>query len=102
MFYERRYVGTCMRYRKSCPADCNLPTEECPKYIPDFVKIAESYGAKGVRVTDEKDIVKAIKDAQQEKKVPTIIEFIIERECNVMPIVPPGNTLGDMIMESEV
>lgn len=102
MFYERRYVGTCMRYRKSCPADCNLPTEECPKYIPDFVKIAEGYGAKGVRVTDEKDIVKAIKDAQQEKKVPTIIEFIIERECNVMPIVPPGNTLGDMIMESEV
>ena len=33
------------------------------------------------------------------KKAPVIIEFIIERESNVLPIVPPGDSLGNMILE---
>ena len=36
--------------------------------------------------------------AKNTKKVPTVIEFMIEREENVLPIVPPGNPLSDMIM----
>ena len=39
--------------------------------------------------------------AKHSLKVPTVIEFIIEPEENVMPIVPPGNALDDMILESE-
>ena len=35
--------------------------------------------------------------AKQNTKTPTVIEFIIDREINVMPIVPPGNSLNDMI-----
>lgn len=102
MFYGRRYSSTCMRYRKSCPAYCNAPDKDCPEYTPDFVRLAESYGAKGIRVTDEKDIEKALVSARQEKKKPVVIEFIIERERNVLPIVPPGNSLGDMILGNEV
>lgn len=101
MFYDRRYSSTCMRYRKSCEIDCNKPNKCCPEYTPDFVRLAESYGAKGIRVTKAQDIETALIDAKENKKVPTIIEFIIDREINVMPIVPPGNSLNDMILESE-
>lgn len=101
MFYDKRYSGTCMRYRKSCSIDCNTPDKCCPEYTPDFIKLAESYGAKSIRVTKAEGIKKALMDARHNKKVPTIIEFMIDREINVMPIVPPGNPLNDMILESE-
>ena len=100
MFFDRRYSSICLRYRRSCDSNCNKPTECCPGYTPDFIKLAESYGARGIRVTDEDGIATALESAKN-TKVPTIIEFIIEREANVMPIVPPGNALEDMIMESE-
>ncbi len=101
MFFDKKYSSTCMRYRKSCSSSCNSPTEYCPEYTPDFIKLAESYGAKSIRITNEQDIAAALKTAKNTLKVPTVIEFIIEREENVMPIVPPGNSLDDMILESE-
>lgn len=101
MFYGRKYSSTCMRFRKSCATDCNSPNQNCPEYIPDFIKLAESYGAKGIRVTDKEEITLALTEAKKNAKVPTVIEFIIEREDNVMPIVPPGNSLGEMILESK-
>lgn len=101
MFYDRCYSSTCMRYRKSCPIGCNQPGESCPEYTPDFIRLAESYGAKGIRVTKAEDIKDALINAKQNTKTPTIIEFIIDREINVMPIVPPGNSLNNMIMKFE-
>lgn len=99
MFFNKRYQSTCLRYRKRCNRDCKNPDKCCPKYTPDFVKLAESYEAKGIRVTKAEDIEKAFLKAKENKYVPTIIEFIIEREANVLPIVPGGNALNDMIME---
>lgn len=101
MFFDKRYSSTCLRYRKSCISSCSNPTECCPEYTPDFVSLAKSYGANGIRVTDENEIAEALQTAKNTKKVPTIIEFIIGREDNVMPIIPPGNALNDMILESE-
>ena len=101
MFYDRRYSSTCMRYRRSCETGCNTPNHCCPEYTPDFIALAESYGAKGIRVTKPEDIKTALISAKQNTKTPTVIEFIIDREINVMPIVPPGNSLNDMILESE-
>ena len=101
MFYDRRYSSTCMRYRRSCETGCNTPNHCCPEYTPDFIALAESYGAKGIRVTQPEDIKTALISAKQNTKTPTVIEFIIDREINVMPIVPPGNSLNDMILESE-
>ena len=100
MFYNRHYSSTCMRYRRSCEVGCNTPNHSCPEYTPDFIALAESYGAKGIRVTKAEDIKTALSDAKQNTKVPTVIEFIIDREINVMPIVPPGNSLDEMILES--
>lgn len=101
MFFKKRYSSTCLRYRKSCSAACNTPNACCPEYTPDFIRLAESYGAQGIRVKDIESIEPALQKAKENKKTPTIIEFIIEREENVLPIVPPGNPLSDMIMESE-
>ncbi len=101
LFYDRRYSSTCMRYRRSCEVGCNKPGNRCPAYTPDFIALAESYGAKGIRVTAAADIKSALISAKQNAKTPTVIEFVIGREANVMPIVPPGNALHDMILESE-
>lgn len=99
MFYDRRYSSTCLRRRKCCDSACSDPNAECPPYVPDFVKLAESYGAKGIRVFKEEDIQAAFDEAKLNAKTPTIIEFIIEREVNVLPIVPVGNPLSDMYLE---
>lgn len=98
MFYGKRYSSTCLRRRVDCPLECSSPMEHCPVFTPDFIKLAESYGAKGIRVSRQEDIRAALEQAAQETKVPTLIEFIIEREENVLPMVPPGNPLSDMIM----
>ena len=69
------------------------------EYTPDFVKLAESYGAKGIRVTRKQDIAAAFEEAKKNTKTPTIIEFIIDPEEMVYPMIKPGGTLEDMIMD---
>jgi acetolactate synthase-1/2/3 large subunit len=63
---------------------------------PDFVKLAEAYGAVGIRVTKKEEVVPALKRAIKSKK-PVMIDFIIDREDNVLPIVPPGESLDKML-----
>ena len=99
MFFNKRYSGTCMRRRRSCPPDCNSPADRCPEYTPDFVKLAESYGAKGYRVTSKEEIAPAFEAARKNTCGPTLIEFIIDPEEMVYPMVQPGGTLEEMIMD---
>ena len=93
MFFNKRYSSTCLTYRKSCQRDCMNKDKCCPKYTPDFVKLAESYDAYGIRIMKEEDIEKAFAYAKEHKDAPTVIEFIIEREANVSPMVPGGRPL---------
>ena len=99
MFYGGRYSCTCLRKRKSCGEWCSSPNAECPPYIPDFVRLAESYGLQGIRVTGREDISAAFDRAESCKNAPTVIEFIIDRESNVLPMVPGGNALSEMVTE---
>lgn len=101
MFYNKRYSSTCLRYRKSCDKNCKDKTKCCPEYTPNFIKLAESYGAKSVRVTKKEEVERAFEYAKSNKNVPTIIEFIIDDTLNVTPMVPPGNTLKDMLFVKE-
>ncbi|MDD6311737.1 MAG: biosynthetic-type acetolactate synthase large subunit [Firmicutes bacterium] len=97
LFYERRFSGTCMRVRKSC-GNCNKAHQDCcPPYIPDFVKLAESYGIEGIRVFNAEDIAPALKKARAKKDAPTLIEFIIEDEALVYPMVKPNSSIDDQI-----
>ena len=103
ILYDKHYSTVCLKYRKGC--DCTTARNEpnCNKcqstYTPDFIKLAESYGAKGIRVTREEEIDSAFAEARKNKKTPTIIEFIIEREENVLPMVQTGKPLSHMIIE---
>ena len=98
MFYGGRYSSTCLRYRRSCGRRCGEPGC-CPKYTPDFVKLAESYGASGIRVDSEDGIAAAFEAAEANTCAPTLIEFMIEREANVMPMVQTGKPLSEMVMD---
>ncbi len=77
LFYERRYVAT--------PLSC-----------PDFVKIAEGYGIPGLRVTGKEEVVPAIEQAMEEEG-PFLINFMVEPEENVYPMVPPGAALTEVL-----
>lgn len=99
LFYDRRFAGTCMRVRKSC-GNCNKAHQiDCPPYVPDFVKLAEAYGIEGIRVTDAEDIAPALRKAKAKVNEPTLIEFIIEDEELVYPMVKPNSSIADQITE---
>ena len=81
LFYDERYSATVLRD------------------AVDFVKLAESYGAKGIRVFKEEEIQSAFDEARKNTNVPTLIEFIIDPEDLVYPMIQPGGTLEDMLMD---
>jgi acetolactate synthase-1/2/3 large subunit len=64
---------------------------------PDFVKLAEAYGAKGMRVKNAEDIDSALEEALQVTDRPVVIDFWVEREADVYPMVPPGEALSNML-----
>lgn len=99
LFYGKRYEITCLRKRKSCPANCKGPNKACPPYEPDFVKLAESYGAYGIRVTQESEITAALAEAKTHTDAPTIIEFMISSDEIVLPMVKSGNPMSEMILK---
>ena len=88
MFFEKRYSYT------------NL-TNDSGSYVPDFVKFAESYGVTGIRITREEEIDEAFIKANKVKDCPVLLEFIIDSTQNVLPIVPPGKSLKEMISTQE-
>jgi len=77
LFYGRRYVHT-------------------PLSGPDFVKIAEAYGVPAMRVSDKKLVVSAIEKAMDHEG-PFLIDFVVEPEECVFPIVPPGAALVEAL-----
>lgn len=97
LFYDKHYYRTCLRYHKSCEGKCNGTDCVCPPYSPDFVKLAESYGGQGIRVTKNEEIHAAFEKASKNTSSPTVIEFIINPDELVMPMVPNGYPLSDMI-----
>lgn len=96
LFYGKRYGMTNLR---SGALFRRTDGKEMPEYTPDFVKLAESYGAKGIRVTCREEIQAAFEEAKKETKVPTLIEFIIDPEEMVYPMIQPGGTLEQMILD---
>jgi len=76
-FYEERYQST-------------------PMFNPDFVKLAEAYGIPAMRVTSREQIAEAVAFARNYNG-PTLIEFVVEQEEIVYPMVPSGADLDKMI-----
>ena len=68
---------------------------------PDFVMLAESYGVSAVRVTEQEDVLPALRQAQAHDG-PFLIEFVVDSTTNVSPMVPPGGSLADTIEDPVV
>lgn len=80
-FYDRRMIGVDQ------------------KHCPDYVKLAQSYGAQGIRVGNLEELGNAIK-AGLKSDVATVIDIPIDPEEDVLPFVAPGTSLKDMILPS--
>jgi len=78
LFYDRRYSAT-------------------PIPAPDFVKLAEAYGAVGLRATKPEEVEPVIKKALRTPK-PVIMDFRVEPEECVMPMVPAGKAMHEMLL----
>ena len=64
---------------------------------PDFVKLAEAYGAVGIRVTDPSDVRAAIDQARTITDRPVLLDFITEMEEDVYPMIPAGKSVAEMM-----
>jgi acetolactate synthase-1/2/3 large subunit len=84
LFWDKRYSGTDLRVG-----------------TPDFVKLAEAYGATGIRVERPEDVRKALTKAYRTPGV-VVLDFMVEREENVYPMVAPGAAIGDMMGGPEI
>ena len=99
-FFDRQYAATCLKRDQRCPVVCNNPGENCPPYIPDFVKLAEAYSAVGMRIEKKSDVEGALLEAVKTKK-PVLMDFIVNPEENVTPMVPAGASINTMISSKE-
>ena len=72
---------------------------ETPMTGPDYVKLADAYGLKGIRVTRREDVAAAVKEAMETEGT-VIIDFVIAPGANVYPMVPPGSSITNMIEET--
>ncbi len=68
----------------------DLNTGHDTAMVPDFVKLAEAYGALGIRVTKKEEVDAAIKLANETNDRPVVIDFIVSRDSMVWPMVPQG------------
>lgn len=97
LYYGKRYCITCLRKRDNCPSNCKGPNDKCPPYVPDFIKWADSYGVKGLRVSKEEEVLPAFEAAKKEDG-PFLIEFMISSAELVLPMVKNGGAMSDMIL----
>ena len=68
---------------------------------PDYVKLAEAYGIGAVRVSEQEDVLPALRQAKAHDG-PFLIEFVVDRSANVYPMVPPGGSLADTLEDPAV
>jgi acetolactate synthase-1/2/3 large subunit len=69
--------------------------------IPDFVKVAEAYGAAGLRATKPDEVEPVIKAALKIKDRPVFMDFTVDWKEKVYPMVPAGASIDEMIFEEE-
>jgi acetolactate synthase-1/2/3 large subunit len=79
LFYQKNYCATCMDFQ------------------PDFVKLAEAYGAAGFRITETSKLRDTLKEAFALPR-PVIVDVPVSQEENVYPMVPAGASLSEMIL----
>ncbi len=68
---------------------------------PDYMKLAEAYGLGAVRVSEQEDVLPALRKAKAHDG-PFLIEFVVDQATNVYPMVPPGGSLADTLEDPAI
>ena len=97
LFWDKRYSSTCMRGGFKC-GQCSDPYKCKKKYIPDFVKLAESYDIPAFRTAKHEEVISVLKKGL-ETDGPALMEFIVAPEENVYPMVPAGKPIDQVLEE---
>jgi len=84
LFYDKRYSHSILK-----------------KGNPDFVKLAESYGAAGFRATNAKEMDEVLQKAMDINDRPVVMDFQVEERENCYPMVPAGAALNEMVLGDE-
>ncbi len=79
LFYDRRYSGTDLTGN------------------PDFARVAEAYGAVGIKVAEPEEVRPAIEQAMEVDDRPVFIDFAVTKEENVFPMIPAGKSPDDIM-----
>ena len=68
---------------------------------PDYMKLAEAYGIGAARVSEQEDVLPALRKAKAHDG-PFLIEFVVDQNANVFPMVPPGGSLADTLEDPAI
>ncbi len=93
---NNRYMGMVRQWQEFFHG--NRHAESYMDALPDFVKLAESYGHVGMRIDQPSDVEAAMRDAFAMKDRLVFMDFITDQTENVFPMVPGGKGLSEMIL----
>ncbi len=96
---NNNYLGMVRQWQTMFYED-RLSETDLSDVQPDFVKLAESMGGIGYRVSKKEDFVKALEDALNQNKV-AFIDVQVDRREDVLPMVPPNSPLKNMLIFKE-
>lgn len=92
---NNRYLGMVRQWQELFYDRCYACTDM--DHAPDFVKLAEAYGAEGLRATKPEEVEQVLKQGLASKK-PVIMDFVVEKEEGVYPMVPAGADITEMLL----
>jgi acetolactate synthase-1/2/3 large subunit len=97
---NNKYMGMVRQWQQFFHG--NRYSESYMDALPDFVKLAESYGHRGVQIDDPADVESALRDAFRRKDELVFLDFITDQTENVYPMVQGGKGLTEMILAEEL
>jgi acetolactate synthase-1/2/3 large subunit len=97
---NNRYMGMVRQWQQFFHG--NRYSESYMDALPDFVKLAEGYGHRGVQIDKPEDVEPALRDAFSRTKELVFLDFLTDQTENVYPMIPGGKGITEMILSEEL
>ena len=97
---NNKYMGMVRQWQQFFHG--NRYSESYMNALPDFVKLAEGYGHRGLRIEKHADVEPALKDAFARKDELVFLDFTTDQTENVYPMVPGGKGISEMILSEDL
>jgi acetolactate synthase-1/2/3 large subunit len=97
---NNKYMGMVRQWQEFFHG--NRYAESYMDALPDFVKLAEGYGHRGVQITEPRDVEPALREAFKRKNDLVFMDFLTDQTENVFPMIPGGKGISEMILSEEL